>query len=443
MEAPAAKKLKADLGSDEDGKNKDLSNQEANRREKIPVFLSKTFEIFSNEENSDICGFGDSGNSIVIRKVPEFCSILPQHFKHENLQSFVRQLNMYDFHKTAQDTNNLEFQHTYFRKGRADLLHLIRRKTSDPRNRIPQEQKDLIINNKASDSIIEQSDTILQELVELREWRAKVQDKLSALEHDNKKMVFENDLLWQSLQQHAVTQRNLQTKMQKILFFMYDMFLSSGGAHRELEAPGGAAAAGDAQLEGRGLTHLGDAEFFRRLEVLGIDAPLLQAAASQADAGTSAALVAAVADVTKSRGGTGDPGSLDPSWEKVLSTLQTHSSASMPDLPGGAGPAPPGGPGANAPPPSVVSAGGAAPAPSGQDVEAARKSLASTEKGSPSGSDVSLKMPTAAMDERVQATRTKIAKIEESLSELFQADDFSQLLMVCPPRQPLPPFLSR
>ncbi|CAM9183826.1 unnamed protein product, partial [Heterosigma akashiwo] len=100
----------------------------------------------------------------------------------------------YDFHKTAQDTNNLEFQHTYFRKGRADLLHLIRRKTSDPRNRIPQEQKDLIINNKASDSIIEQSDTILQELVELREWRAKVQDKLSALEHDNKKMVFENDL---------------------------------------------------------------------------------------------------------------------------------------------------------------------------------------------------------------------------------------------------------
>ncbi|KAG5180276.1 HSF-type DNA-binding-domain-containing protein, partial [Tribonema minus] len=95
----------------------------------IPGFLTKTFEIFSNPNFTSQCGWGVNGDTIVIFKIAEFASeVLPQYFKHSNFQSFVRQLNMYNFHKTVQDPTHGEFQHQYFRKGRPDLLHLIKRK---------------------------------------------------------------------------------------------------------------------------------------------------------------------------------------------------------------------------------------------------------------------------------------------------------------------------
>jgi len=97
----------------------------------VPAFLQKTYEILENPAFQDFVCWDDAGETLVIKKVSEFSSlVLPKYFKHNNFQSFVRQLNMYSFHKVRHKSDWREFRHPNFRRGCRHLLHTIKRKSS-------------------------------------------------------------------------------------------------------------------------------------------------------------------------------------------------------------------------------------------------------------------------------------------------------------------------
>lgn len=101
------------------------------KKQPTPAFLEKLFDILEdNRSYSHLIAWQPDGNSFIIKKVNEFSeTVLPRYFKHSNIQSYIRQLNMYGFSKTRHDSNHHEFTHKLFQRGRRDLLPMIRRKT--------------------------------------------------------------------------------------------------------------------------------------------------------------------------------------------------------------------------------------------------------------------------------------------------------------------------
>ncbi|CAN0037980.1 unnamed protein product, partial [Phaeothamnion confervicola] len=96
---------------------------------RIPAFLAKAFDIFSNPEFENECGWSPNGESIIIKDAHNFAQrVLPKYFKHGNVQSFTRQLNMYDFRKVVNDPTDGEFTHALFKRGQRHLLPFIKRK---------------------------------------------------------------------------------------------------------------------------------------------------------------------------------------------------------------------------------------------------------------------------------------------------------------------------
>ena len=72
-------------------------------------FLLKLYEILSKEEYSEIIHWSQNGSYIIIVNAHLLeQKILPIYFNHQNYSSFVRQLNMYNFHKIRTDPDKPE-----------------------------------------------------------------------------------------------------------------------------------------------------------------------------------------------------------------------------------------------------------------------------------------------------------------------------------------------
>ncbi|WVR04934.1 hypothetical protein IAU60_001946 [Kwoniella sp. DSM 27419] len=110
---------------------------------KVPAFLNKLFTMVSDNEVDDLIYWSDDGNSFFVPNAEHFGrELLPRWFKHSNFSSFVRQLNMYGFHKVPHLQSGAlknetpvelwEFANPFFKRGQPKLLAKVTRKNNRP-----------------------------------------------------------------------------------------------------------------------------------------------------------------------------------------------------------------------------------------------------------------------------------------------------------------------
>ncbi|ESQ28484.1 hypothetical protein EUTSA_v10018723mg [Eutrema salsugineum] len=95
----------------------------------VAPFLRKCYEMVDDSSTDSVISWSSNGdNSFVISDTTLFSvQLLPKYFKHSNLSSFIRQLNIYGFRKV--DADRWEFANDGFVRGQKDLLkNVIRRK---------------------------------------------------------------------------------------------------------------------------------------------------------------------------------------------------------------------------------------------------------------------------------------------------------------------------
>lgn len=190
----------------------------------VPAFLVKTYDILENPEQFDIISWNKEGNAFIVKNVNEFSEkILPRYFKHNNFSSFVRQLNMYDFHKSKQDGKENEFKHKLFRRGQRHLLNDIKRKGTDHPGAV---DENLMANRSMEMNRVKKSANMMNdELVSVKSQQGELEKMGRAIYTQNSQLLNENKLLWEELNKNK---EKYDKKVEKLMMFIYSVMNQPG-----------------------------------------------------------------------------------------------------------------------------------------------------------------------------------------------------------------------
>ncbi|XP_043378861.1 heat shock factor protein 3 isoform X1 [Chelonia mydas] len=200
----------------------------------VPGFLAKLWALVEDPGSNDVIAWGRDGQSFCILNEQRFAKeLLPKYFKHNNICSFIRQLNMYGFRKvialengmiTAEKNAAIEFQHPFFKQGKANLLENIKRKVSAVR------AEDLRVCS-------EDLQKVLSEVQEMREQQNNMDVRLASMRRENK-------ALWKEVavlrQKHSQQQKLLSKILQFILSLMRGNYIVGVKRKRSLTDASGA-----------------------------------------------------------------------------------------------------------------------------------------------------------------------------------------------------------
>ncbi|KAG1496582.1 hypothetical protein G6F52_012921 [Rhizopus delemar] len=114
------------------------------------AFVNKLYKMLEDPQAVELISWSSRGDLFSVSNPTSFSKyVLPQYFKHNNWQSFVRQLNMYGFHKVndlihsnlTNENQTWEFKHPNFKRGAVGDLQNIKRKSAKTQLQQLQQQR--------------------------------------------------------------------------------------------------------------------------------------------------------------------------------------------------------------------------------------------------------------------------------------------------------------
>ncbi|XP_035893274.1 probable serine/threonine-protein kinase yakA isoform X7 [Anopheles stephensi] len=164
----------------------------------VPAFLAKLWRLVEDTETNDLISWSTDGRSFIIQNQAQFAKeLLPLNYKHNNMASFIRQLNMYGFHKITSidngglrfDKDEMEFTHPCFQKDHPYLLEHIKRKIATSK------QQQLQAQQQMEDKSALKLEAVSRVLSEVKHMRGR-QDTLDSRFQTMKQ---ENEALWREI----------------------------------------------------------------------------------------------------------------------------------------------------------------------------------------------------------------------------------------------------
>ncbi|XP_069495945.1 heat shock factor protein 4-like [Ambystoma mexicanum] len=193
----------------------------------VPAFLTKLWTLVEDPDTSHLICWSSNGTSFHVFDQGRFAKeVLPKYFKHNNMASFVRQLNMYGFRKVVNieqgglvkpERDDTEFQHLYFLQGHEHLLEHIKRKVS-------------VVKNEETKMRQEDLSRLLYEVQILR-------GQQENMECQTQDMKQQNEVLWRevvSLRQNHSQQQKVINKLIQFLFGQLQSSPSAAGIKRKI-----------------------------------------------------------------------------------------------------------------------------------------------------------------------------------------------------------------
>ncbi|KAL3181028.1 hypothetical protein MRX96_037088 [Rhipicephalus microplus] len=181
----------------------------------VPAFIVKLWKLVEDEKYNNLISWSSTGQSFIIHNQTQFAKeLLPLYFKHNNMASLIRQLNMYGFHKVANinqglrsDREEIEFFHSSFIRGQGCLLEYIKRK-------VPSSQAGAVVPDDA------RAQDVLKELLSDAGSMHGRQEQMDQLLAQMKK---ENGALWQEVSRLRQKHLKQQQIVGKLIHFLITM----------------------------------------------------------------------------------------------------------------------------------------------------------------------------------------------------------------------------